>query len=173
MFRNIGAAGLKTGHTDAGGYGLIGTAVNDKGRRVVVVVNGLASEKERAEQATQLVTWGLNGFEDVTLFKAGDVVDQAETILGKQANVPLTVERDVRVPVPVALRNDLKVEVVYNGPVQAPIKKGDKIGTLKVSVPRVTDFEVPLVAAQDVEKIGFFAGAFAKVFLLLDGGKGQ
>ena len=168
-----GADGLKTGHTDAGGYGLIGTAVNDKGRRVVVVVNGLASEKERAEQATQLVTWGLNGFEDVTLFKAGDVVDQAETILGKQANVPLTVERDVRVPVPVALRNDLKVEVVYNGPVQAPIKKGDKIGTLKVSVPRVTDFEVPLVAAQDVEKIGFFAGAFAKVFLLLDGGKGQ
>jgi D-alanyl-D-alanine carboxypeptidase (penicillin-binding protein 5/6) len=173
LFRNIGADGLKTGHTDAGGYGLIGTAVNDKGRRVVVVVNGLASEKERAEQATQLVTWGLNGFEDVTLFKAGDVVDQAETILGKQANVPLTVERDVRVPVPVALRNDLKVEVVYNGPVQAPIKKGDKIGTLKVSVPRVTDFEVPLVAAQDVEKIGFFAGAFAKVFLLLDGGKGQ
>ncbi|MCM2344831.1 MAG: D-alanyl-D-alanine carboxypeptidase [Alphaproteobacteria bacterium] len=173
LYRNVGADGLKTGHTDAGGYGLIGTAVNDKGRRVVVVVNGLTSEKERADQSTQLISWAMNGFEDVTLFKAGALVEQAEVVLGKQATVPLTVEKDIRIPVPVAFRNDLKVEVVYNGPLQAPITKGMVVGSLKISVPRVKDFEVPLVAAADVEKIGLFAGAFAKVLIMLDGGKGR
>lgn len=171
LYRNVGADGLKTGHTDAGGYGLIGTAKSDKGRRVVVVVNGLTSEKERADQSTSLISWALNAFDDVTLFKAGAVVDQAAVVLGQQANVPLTVEKDIRIPVPTSLRNDLKVEVVYKGPLQAPIKKGQVIGVLKISVPRIKDFEVPLVAAADVEKIGFFAGAFAKGMLLVEGGK--
>ena len=171
LYRNIGADGLKTGHTDAGGYGLIGTAKNDKGRRVVIVVNGLESDKERAEQSASLISWALNAFDDVTLFKAGDVVDQADVLLGKQAFVPLTITKDVRVPVPTSLRNDLKVEVTYKGPLQAPIKKGDVVGALKISIPRVKDFEIPLVAAADVEKIGFFAGAFAKGLMLVDGGK--
>ncbi|QQG35396.1 MAG: D-alanyl-D-alanine carboxypeptidase [Micavibrio aeruginosavorus] len=171
LYRNIGADGLKTGHTDAGGYGLIGTAINDKGRRVVVVVNGLGDEQERADQSAQLINWAMNGFEDVTLFKAGDIVEQAEVVLGKQATVPLTVEKDIRVPVPVSFRNDLKVEVVYNGPLQAPVKKGAVVGALKISVPRVKNFEVPLIAAADVERIGLFAGTFAKVLMLLDGSK--
>ena len=171
LFRNVGADGLKTGHTDEGGYGLIGTAKSDKGRRVVVVVNGLTSEKERADQSTQLITWALNAFDDVTLFKAGDVVEQANVVLGKQATVPLTIEKDIRIPVPVSLRNDLKVAVVYSGPLKAPVKKGDVVGVLKISVPRVKDFEVPLIAAADVEKIGFFAGAFAKALIMVDGNK--
>lgn len=171
LYRNIGADGLKTGHTDAGGYGLIGTAKSDKGRRVVVVVNGLSSMQERADQSASLISWALNAFDDVTLFKAGDVVDQAEVVLGQQAFVPLSVEKDIRVPVPTSLRNDLKVEVTYKGPLIAPIKKGDVVGALKISVPRVKDFEVPLVAAADVEEIGFFAGAFAKGLLLIDGSR--
>ncbi len=171
LFRNVGADGLKTGHTDEGGYGLIGTAKNDKGRRVVVVVNGLTSEKERADQSTQLISWALNAFDDVTLFKAGDVIEQANVVLGKQPTVPLTVGKDVRMPIPVSLRNDLKVEVIYTGPLKAPVKKGDVVGVLKISVPRVKNFEVPLLAAADVEKIGFFAGAFAKALILVDGGK--
>lgn len=171
LFRNVGADGLKTGHTDAGGYGLIGTAINDKGRRVIVVVNGLESEKQRAEQSTQLITWALNAFDDVTLYKAGDVVDNAAVVLGKQAFVALTVEKEIRIPVPVSFRNDLKVDVVYSGPLQAPIKKGAVVGTLKVSIPRVKNFEVPLVAASDVEEIGFFAGAFAKALLLISKGE--
>ena len=171
LFRNVGADGLKTGHTDEGGYGLIGTAKSDKGRRVVVVVNGLTSEKERADQSTQLITWALNAFDDVTLFKAGEIVDQANVILGKQATVPLTVEKDIRLPVPTSLRNDLKVEVIYSGPLMAPVKKGAAVGVLKISVPRVKDFEFPLVADSDVEKIGFFAGAFAKALIMVDGNK--
>ena len=137
----------------------------------MVVINGLESDKQRAEQSASLVSWALNAFDDVTLFKAGETVDQASVILGQQASVPLTVEKDIRVPVPTSLRNDLKVEVVYKGPLQAPVKKGAVVGVLKISVPRVKDFEVPLVAAADVEEIGLFAGAFAKVLLLVDGGK--
>lgn len=171
LYRNIGADGLKTGHTDAGGYGLIGTAKNDRGRRVVVVVNGLSSMQERADQSAALISWALNAFDDVTLFKAGDAVDQVDVVLGQQTAVPMTIEKDIRIPVPTSLRNDLKVETVYKEPLMAPVKKGDVVGSLKISIPRVKDIEVPLVAAADVEKMGFFAGAFAKALLLIDGGR--
>ncbi len=171
LYRNIGADGLKTGHTDAGGYGLIGTAKSDKGRRVVVVVNGLTSMQERADQSASLISWGLNAFDDVTVFKAGDIVDQAEVVLGQKAFVALTVDKTIRIPVPTSLRNDLKVDVTYKGPLIAPVKKGDVVGAVKISIPRVKDFEVPLLAAEDVEEIGFFAGAFAKGMLLIEGGR--
>ncbi|HEY0901336.1 MAG TPA: D-alanyl-D-alanine carboxypeptidase family protein [Micavibrio sp.] len=171
LYRNIGADGLKTGHTDAGGYGLIGTAKSEKGRRVVVVVNGLTSMQERADESASLISWGLNAFDDVTVFKAGDIIEQAEVVLGQKAFVPLTIDKNIRIPVPISMRNDLKVDVVYKGPLVAPVKKGDVVGVVRISIPRVKDFEVPLLAADDVAEIGFFAGAFAKGMLLIEGGR--
>jgi D-alanyl-D-alanine carboxypeptidase (penicillin-binding protein 5/6) len=171
LYRNIGADGLKTGHTDAGGYGLIGTAKSDKGRRVVVVVNGLGSMQERADQSASLISWGMNAFDDVTVFKAGDIIDSAEVVLGKKATVALTIDKTIRIPVPTSTRNDLKVEISYKGPLVAPVKKSDVVGAVKISIPRIKEFEVPLLAAEDVEEIGFFAGAFAKGMLLIEGGR--
>lgn len=168
LYRNMGADGIKTGHTEAGGYGLMASGVRN-GRRVVLVVNGLEDDKARAQESARLLEWGLKGFENIRLFAAGEIVDHAYVVMGKAEQVQLTTEEDINVTVPVAVKNDLKVEVLYEGPLMAPIKKGEQIATLKIEVPRVKTFEVPLIAAESVNDLGLFASAFAKAKLMLGG----
>ncbi len=169
LYRNMGADGVKTGHTQAGGYGLIGSGTHE-GRRVILVVNGLEDDKARAQEGARLLEWGMRGFENVKLFTAGETVDYAYVVMGEDEQAPLMLEQDLTVTVPIPVKNDLKVEVVYEGPVTAPVRKGDQLGTLKVNVPRVTTFELPLMAARDVESLGFFASTLAKARLFITGG---
>ena len=168
LFRGIGADGIKTGHTEDGGYGLIGSGVMN-GRRVILIVNGLADDKERAQESARLLEWGLKAFENVGLFKAGEEIDRARVVMGTTGEVPLTVEKDLIVTLPATVRNDLKVEMVYGGPLEAPVKKGQKVGTLRITVPRMPVTEVPLVAAEDVGHIGLFAGTFTKMKIIFGG----
>lgn len=168
LFRGIGADGIKTGHTEEGGYGLIGSGTMN-GRRVILVVNGLTGESERAQESARLLEWGLKAFENVSLFKAGEEIDRARVVMGMTDEVSLTVEKDLIVTLPATVRNDLKVEMVYGGPLEAPVKKGQKVGMLRITVPRMPVTEVPLVAAQDVGRIGLFAGTFTKMKILLGG----
>lgn len=170
IFRDIGADGLKTGHAEeaGAGYGLIGSAVKD-GRRVVVVLNGMPDEKARAQESSRIIEWALRSFENVKLFAANDVVEQAEIAMGQAGQVALTVDKDIIVTVPKAVKNDMKVTVSYKGPLIAPVKKGDQIGTLRVDVPRVGVTEYPLYAAADVAKLGFFAGTMQKAKIMLGG----
>jgi len=170
IFRDIGADGLKTGHAEeaGAGYGLIGSAVKD-GRRVVVVLNGLPDEKARAQESSRIIEWALRSFENVKLFAAGDIVDHAEVTMGQAGQVALTIDKDVVVTVPKAVKNDMKVTVSYNGPLMAPVKKGDQVGTLKIDVPRVGVVEYPLYAAADVAKLGLFAGTLQKAKIMLGG----
>jgi D-alanyl-D-alanine carboxypeptidase (penicillin-binding protein 5/6) len=168
LYRNIGADGIKTGHTDEGGYGLIGSGkLGD--RRVIFVVNGLSSMQERADESARLLEWGLKTFENVAVFKAGDVVEQAQVVMGLKESVPLTIEKDVKATLPTSVRNDLKVELVYNGPLEAPVTKGQEVGMLKIEVPRMGAQEVPVVAAEDVGRIGLFAETVAKLKILASG----
>ena len=162
LYRNIGADGLKTGHTEAGGYGLMASGTRND-RRVILVVNGLAHAKARAQEGARLLEWGLSGFENVSLFNSGDIVGEATVAMGKKGAVPLRVQEEVAITIPKTVKNDLKVEIAYDGPVVAPIRKGTQIRVLKVSVPRVSDFEVPLYAAEDVETLGFFAMTIEKI----------
>jgi len=168
LYRNVGADGIKTGHTEAGGYGLMASAVQGD-RRVILVVNGLPDDKARADESTRLMEWGLKAFVNVDLFKTGDTVDQAPVIMGEADHVPLTVEKGLKVTVPYAIKNDLKVQVQYDAPLQAPVKQGQQVGVLRIEVPRASTIEVPVVAAADVKPLGFFAGTFAKAKLLLGG----
>lgn len=163
LYRNMGADGIKTGHTEAGGYGLIGSGVNPEGRRVVLVVNGLDSEAERAQESARLLEWALQGFANKTAFTAGQNVAEAAVVYGKKDRVPMQIQEDVILTLPKVSSTDLKVEAVYKGPLVAPIFKGDQVGTLYVSVPgRKQVQEIPLVAAQDVKAQGFFAKTIAK-----------
>lgn len=170
LFRDLGADGLKTGHAEeaGAGYGLIGSASRD-GRRVIVVVNGLPDEKARAQESARLIEWGLRSFENVKLFAAGDVVEQADVAMGQARQVPLTTDQDIVMTMPGAVKNDLKVTVVYKGPLIAPVKKGDQVGALKIDIPRVGTVERPLYAGADVAKLGFFAGTMEKAKILLGG----
>ncbi len=154
FYRNVeGADGLKTGHTDDGGYGLTGSALRD-GRRVIVVVNGLPSVKARADESQQLMEWAFRTFEDKHLFKAGEIVVDADVWLGGRPSVPLIVESDVLATVPRAGAGDMEVTATFDAPIAAPIAKGAKEGTLTVSIPGIGDQSLPLVAGAEVERLG-------------------
>ena len=166
LYRDIGADGLKTGHTEVGGYGLIGTGERD-GRRVIVVVNGLPSEKARAQEGARLLEWGLKGFDNMNLFAKGETVDYVPVVMGKKGQVPLVVDKDVKISIPRNFKNDLKVEVVFNGPLEAPVEAGQEVGTLRVSVPHLSSFDVPLYAGEKVGRLGLIAGTIEKARILL------
>jgi D-alanyl-D-alanine carboxypeptidase (penicillin-binding protein 5/6) len=150
-----GADGLKTGHTDAGGYGLTGSALRD-GRRLVVVVNGLPSMQARADDPQALLDYGFNEFKAYTLFKPGETVQRAATWLGDQPFVPLVVDQPVAVTLSFAERKGMKAVVKMPEAVKAPIAQGQEIGKLVVSSPGLPDEEFPLKAGASVERLGFF-----------------
>lgn len=150
----IGADGLKTGHTQEAGYGLVGSAVQD-GRRVIFVISGLPSDTARAEEAERIANWAFRQFSMETLVPAGDTVLEAPVWLGTAPRVGLTTRDGVNVLIPAGSRDQVKVEAVYDSPIPAPISKGDQLGRLVVSVPGTEDAVTPLLAAEDVAQAGF------------------
>lgn len=166
-----GADGLKTGHTEAAGYGLVGT-VKRGDRRVIMVINGLKSMKERAEESERLVEWAFREFNNYALFKAGDPVTDAEVWLGQAATVPLVAGEKLEVTLPRKARRDMKVTAVYNGPIAAPIKKGETVGKLVIAAPGVETMELPLVAGADVARLGFMGRITTAIQHILWGPKG-
>ena len=169
LYRDIGADGVKTGHTEAGGYGLIGSGAR-QGRRVVIVLNGMRSMQARADEGAKLLDWALRGFEDKMLFKAGETVDTVPVILGQAEKVALVADRDVEATLPNGQRNGLNVSETFNAPLRAPVRKGDRLGTLTVTAPNVGKTEYPLLAGENVGKLGFFSATFAKLKLKILGG---
>lgn len=168
LYKNIGADGLKTGHTEASGYGVTGSAIRG-GRRVIAVLNGMASDKERAQESERMIEWGFNEYENYTLFKAGEIVDNAPVEMGKAATVPLAAQKEVLVTLPRAARQDVKANAQYPTPLPAPITKGAQVGTLVISAPGAQTIEIPLVATADVPRLGFFGRTAASVKRMFTG----
>jgi len=166
LYRDIGADGMKTGHTEAGGYGLIGTGEHD-GRRVVVVLNGMKDEKERARQSAKLLEWGLKRFENRTIFKAGETITQAPVIMGRESSVPLTLKQDLRATLPKLLLSNYKVVAKYKSPLVAPISNDDPVGELHIEIPTLPSISAPLYTAGEVEEQGFFNRTISKMKLFL------
>jgi D-alanyl-D-alanine carboxypeptidase (penicillin-binding protein 5/6) len=146
---NIGADGLKTGFIKEAGYGLVGSAVQD-GMRLIVVVNGTKSDKERAEEGKKLLEWGFHNFQSESLFAEGQLIADAKVYGGERGSVPLMADRPVSLMVSKIAQNKLIARVVYTGPVPAPVQQGQKIGTLKVWRSDALVLEVPLQAAEGV-----------------------
>lgn len=151
----LGVDGLKTGHTDAGGYGLCASAQRN-GRRLIAVVNGLPNMQARADDPAALIDYGFNEFKAYTLFKPGDVVDHATTWQGVSPTVALAVDQPVAVTLSFAERKGLKAVVDIPETTPAPIQAGQVIGKLVVSAPDRPDQEYPLKAVGAVERLGFF-----------------
>jgi D-alanyl-D-alanine carboxypeptidase (penicillin-binding protein 5/6) len=151
-----GTDGLKTGHTEEGGYGQATSAVRD-GRRLILVVNGLTSMAERAQETARLMEWGFRESSNMTLFKAGDVVAEAPVWLGTQDKVPLVIPQVVQVTTQVGQTAQPRVVARFDGPLPAPIVKGAKLGTAAVTVPDGRIIEYPLEAGADVPRIGMIA----------------
>ena len=153
LYKVAGADGLKTGHTDESGYSLIGSVLRGD-RRVILVVSGLDSMKDRAAEGERLAEWAFREFNNYKLFGAGDKVDDAEVWLGAEPKVGLTVADNLVVTLPRRSRRDMKVTVSYDKPVPAPIKAGAAIGKIVVTAPDAATVERPLFAAKDVAPIG-------------------
>ncbi len=154
------ADGLKTGHTEAGGYGLVASTLRGA-RRVILVLNGMDSMRERAEEGERLMDWAFANFEDVTLFTAEQTVENVPVWLGESRTVPLVGGKDIVLTMPRNWRKTAKVDVAYDAPVRAPVSRGAKLGMLTVSGHGVPDMQVPLLAGQDVPRLGLPGRAVA------------
>ena len=169
LYRDIGADGIKTGHTEAAGYGLMASGVNDDGRRVIAVLNGMKDKQERADESAKLLLWGLNAFSIVSFFEDKAAVETAPVAMGQVERVPLLPQKSVSMTIPKIYEGDVKVEVSYKSPLVAPVKTGEQVGTISISVPDSEGVEIPLVAGADVQEKGFFGKILDKAVLLIRG----
>lgn len=150
--------GLKTGHTQASGYGLVASAQR-RGQRLILVVNGLQSEKARADESAKLLDWGFRSFKRYDLFTAGTPIDNAPVWQGTYEQVPLVAKTDISVIMSPQQRKDMKVTVAYDTPIVAPVTAGQEVGVLKIEAPDMPVQEHKLYAGGAVERQGIFARA--------------
>ena len=161
-----GADGLKTGHTEEAGYGFTGSA-EQNGRRLIMVVAGLGSFNQRIEESVKLMSWGFNAWQSKPLFKAGTTVGSAKVQLGSESEVSLVAPRDLAITIPAGVLSKVtSTKIRYQGPVKAPIAKGQHIADLVV-VTTEGEQVTPLVAAEAVSEAGFFARAWIGLKQLL------
>jgi D-alanyl-D-alanine carboxypeptidase (penicillin-binding protein 5/6) len=150
-----GADGLKTGHTEESGYSFTGSA-EQNGRRLVMVLSGLTSFNQRIEQSVAFMNWGMHAWQSKPLFPQGKQIATAKVQLGNAREVALVAPRNLAVTVPTGLSGNIKMSVIYDGPIKAPIKKGDHVADLVVRTQDGSPQVMPLVAAADVGAAGFF-----------------
>ena len=153
---NIGADGLKTGHTQESGYAIVGS-VKQGERRIIFALTGMASEVDRAEESERIASWAFRQFALKTVAKAGTSLAEADVFLGDATKVGLVPAKDLRVLLPALAQDGLSAEVVYSGPIKAPVVKGTKLARLIVQIPGLANAEVDLVAESDVGPAGFVA----------------
>jgi serine-type D-Ala-D-Ala carboxypeptidase (penicillin-binding protein 5/6) len=163
LYKNMGADGLKTGHTEEAGYSLTASVVRGD-RRIIMVLGGLPTMKARAEESERLADWAFREFNNYRLFAAGDTVDDAAVWLGSAARVPLTVGKDLVVTLSRKARKEMQVAVQYDSPLPAPVQKGEPVGKISVSAPDTPTTDASLVAGGSVgrmdtmDKIATLAG---------------
>lgn len=158
-----GADGLKTGHTEEAGYGFTGSA-EQNGRRLVMVVAGLDSYNGRIDESVRFMNWGFRSWKSLPLFAKGKTVDTAPVQLGSERELALVAPRNLALTLPRTADTDkVTLKVVYQGPLKAPIAKGQQVATLVVSAPDMERQVMPLVAGQAVEEAGFFGRLWAGI----------
>jgi len=166
--KNIGVDGMKTGHTDAGGYGIVASAKQGS-RRIIAVVNGLPSAKAREQDALALLNWGFNYFKNYKIFGKGDVVDVVDVWGGTEKTVPLVSSQSIIMTLPRNKRKDLQVKVSYDTPLAAPLKVGDQVGVIEISVPEKGVQTIPLHVGKSVDRAWFHQRIGNSVSYLLFG----
>ena len=162
-----GADGFKTGHTQAAGYGLVGSAERGS-RRLLLVLNGLETSRSRAQESLRLMDWGFNNFQLVDFYKQGEVVIEASTWLGKQEKVKLSSQQDISVSIPKTHLSDMKVEVLVEEPIPTPISINDQVGLVQISYAD-KKLQYPLLAYENIEQKGFFSRITSALYYLVLG----
>lgn len=164
---DIGVDGLKTGHTEEAGYGLVASAFRNE-RRVVLMITGLDTKRQRAEESERLIEWAFREFRNAELFSAGERVADAEVWLGETAHVPLVTASDVSVTLPFDATAPSRMRAVYDGPIEAPIEEGAQIASLVIETEGLPPVTVPLLAGRTVARGGYVTRVQAAASTLLD-----
>ncbi len=166
LFLNVNVDGLKTGLVKEAGYSMVASARQDN-RRLIAVVAGHQTAEERREETRRLLEWGFRAFGEFKLFEANEVVGKARVWGGNRWTVPLVGEGEVNVVLPRFVANQrLRADIIYSYPLKAPIRKGDKVATLRVRAVNEATSEVPLYAAEDVEEAGRLRKGLDSIFHL-------
>lgn len=168
LYKTIGADGIKTGHTEVGGYGMIGSAVA-AGRRIVMVINGTESMQARADEAEKLMKWAEVSFKNIDLVKKDAVIGKAPVVLGLARDVSIVASKDLKATVSAFDKEPATMVANYKVPLTAPVKKGDPIGELVATLGNGTKLTSPLVAGEDVEEASFFSRLSEKFMLMVVG----
>lgn len=168
LYANVPADGLKTGHTQDGGYGLVASGVED-GRRLVLVVNGLGSENARSTESQRLMRIGFRDFKPYDLFKGGETIGSAKVWQGEKADVALMIKDPLQMYMRPQDRRRMKVTINYNGPIAAPIMEGDEVAELRIHTPGKEPHVMPLYAAESVGPMGIFGKMGAALIDLIIG----
>ncbi len=166
LYLDIGADGLKTGHTEEAGYGLVGSAIRGD-RRIAFIISGLDSSKSRSVESERLTTWAFREFKTGKIANAGQIVGEAEVWIGDADTVPLAPKDDVIATAPFGELDKMKVTVRYDGPIEAPIALGQPIAELIVERPGLPAVSTPLVAAAAVERGGLISRVTAALTTLI------
>ena len=168
LYKDIGADGLKTGHTAAAGYGLAASTIRN-GRRLVLILNGLKTSRQRSLESERILDWGYRVFSNYKLFKPGQIVTHAKVWMGDKSRVGLVLDKGLVMSLRKNIIDKINIKAVFNEPVPAPIFKGDQIGKLLVSVPGKNQLEIPMYASQRVTKLGWFYRIGAAISYILWG----
>ena len=170
LYNMPGADGLKTGHTDEAGFCLT-ASVAKNGRRLIEVMAGMNSSKERSEESERLMNYGFREFDNYRILSAGQVMAEVPVWYGVKKSVTLVVPEDVTETIRRSLRSQYKMKVVYDEPVKAPIKKGAVIGYAELSDPDGQAHKINLVAGEDVAELGLWGKFVANLKYLVLGSK--
>ena len=162
------ADGLKTGHTEEAGFCLTASASRGN-RRLILVMTGMESNKDRSEESERMMSWGFREFDNYTILRKNAVIAKVPVWGGKKKEIELILADDIIRTIPRSQANKVKMTAIYDKPVAAPIKKGDKLGVVKISIPEENEFEVDLIAADNVEKLGLFGQIGLNIKYLLTG----
>lgn len=149
----IGADGLKTGHTQEAGYGLVGSAMQGN-RRLIFVITGLTSEAERAQEAERIVNWGFRQFAQKSVATSGQEFARADVWMGDETSVGLVAPNDMSLLLPAPMLENVTGKIVYTSPLEAPITQGDKVAELVIERGDMMDARLPLVADRTIERGG-------------------
>lgn len=161
LYSMPGADGLKTGHTEASGFGLTGSVKTPDGRRLIMVINGLKSMNDRATESQKIMGWGVAGFENVKPFDAGVTIEKIPVWLGREKTVNAVLEKPALITVPKGRGSEITAKIDYDTPVTAPITKGQKLGTLTLTTHENKVYTYDLVAGEAVEKVGIIGKIIA------------
>ena len=163
---DIGADGLKTGHTSEAGYGLVGSAKQGN-RRVIFVLTGLESASARAMEAERIVNWSFRHFMSKALRQSNSIIAHADVWMGKSRTVGMTLEAGTSILLPTIGIEEISSKIVYQGPLQAPVVAGQNIGELIILIPGMSQKSFPLVAADSVARGGFISRLRTAALILL------